>query len=112
MSTRTRMLTTLGAATLALATQAHAGWSIGKITYMNVNNVGSRPVARAVIEEDIHSPACGNKGFILHIDTPQGRAQYAMLLSAWTSGKVAGIAGTNACSIEAGVEDVSHVELR
>ncbi len=110
---RTILSTVFGLITClaALATDANAGWSIGKLTYLNAYTLGSRAVATAIIASDLHAPPCGNTGYMLYIDTAAGRAQYAMLLSAWQAGTVVGIAGTNACTIQPNAEDVSHVDV-
>lgn len=98
----------------SIAQPAFAGHAIGAVTYLNASTgPGGRSIAHVMVNGYVQPPACTGTptGFALYIDTPTGRAQFAMLLSAWQAGTAVGVAGGNGCSIHSSLEDVSHVDV-
>ena len=113
-----RRLWTLSVAAIlaATASPAAAGWAIGNVTYLKAFSTGPRSAAVVVVSNYQGTPpACAanqaNHPFGLYIDTPAGRGQFAMLLSAWQAGTRVGIAGGPGCGVLPDSEDVGHVDV-
>ncbi len=61
-----------------------------------------------------NKPACATSNFwaIKDENSKTGQHQFAMLLTAYTSGKTVTISGTNACTRHANGEDIDRVWLK
>jgi len=95
---------------------ALAGHGIGKVTALqsynaNLDGTGS-PIAVIILDNyGGVAQGCSPSGFAFRTDTPTGRAQFAMMLSAWQAGTKIGISGTGRCGVLPNAEDISHVDV-
>lgn len=91
------------------------GWSNGSTSGRIVNILAAATTAVVFISVDSHinKPACSTVGndWALDVSTVQGRAVYALILTAQAQSRAIQIIGTNDCSVWGDRETISGVSL-
>ncbi|MCE1191506.1 MAG: hypothetical protein LWW96_05060 [Acidovorax sp.] len=88
---------------------SHAGTSTGKVTFMIINSTNYLFFIAGVKTE---SPTCGNNSeWAINLGSAQGKALYALLLSAQAQDKTVSVVGNGTCSIWADREDVLYAAV-
>jgi hypothetical protein len=95
---------------VALATPcAHAGTSQGLVT-KTIAHTGD--IIMFTAGPHSGQPACAGAGdWALSLSTPTGKAQYALLLVAYSLGKSVTVVGTNACTAWGTLETPAYITM-
>ena len=94
-----------------VASFAYAGTSSGLITALKVHTGDVVMFSTGPINQ---KATCGTAGdeWALSLNTPTGRAMYALVLSASAQGKAVLVTGTNACNAWADCETPYWIQLQ